>query len=304
VHHGRVVKRTGDGIIIEFRSVVDAVRCAIEVQNGMVERNAGLPPERRMEFRVGSHLGDVVEESDGDLMGDGVNIAARLEGVAEPGGICLSEDAYRHVRDKVKEEFVDLGDKELKNIARPIRVYAVNMALGGLLSVQRAWTHERSKPQRLSILVLPFSMQDEIVARLANSFNAQLAAAEARRAERASNPDAMDLYFRGGACINKGINPQNLEGARCLYERALMLDPDNVEALVGVAAVHSMTVTSYLYRADRASRLALAIATVTKAISLAPEHALAPAVSPQSSPSTSRATRGLWARIRRAGCGQ
>jgi adenylate cyclase len=198
VHHGRVVKRTGDGIIIEFRSVVDAVRCAIEVQNGMVERNAGLPPERRMEFRVGSHLGDVVEESDGDLMGDGVNIAARLEGVAEPGGICLSEDAYRHVRDKVKEEFVDLGDKELKNIARPIRVYAVNMALGGLLSVQRAWTHERSKPQRLSILVLPFSMQDEIVARLANSFNAQLAAAEARRAERASNPDAMDLYFRGG----------------------------------------------------------------------------------------------------------
>jgi adenylate cyclase len=102
VHHGRVVKRTGDGIIIEFRSVVDAVRCAIEVQNGMVERNAGLPPERRMEFRVGSHLGDVVEESDGDLMGDGVNIAARLEGVAEPGGICLSEDAYRHVRDKVK----------------------------------------------------------------------------------------------------------------------------------------------------------------------------------------------------------
>jgi adenylate cyclase len=84
VHHGRVVKRTGDGSIIEFRSVVDAVRCAIEVQNGMVERNAGLPPERRIEFRVGIHLGDVVEESDGDLMGDGVNIAARLEGIAEP----------------------------------------------------------------------------------------------------------------------------------------------------------------------------------------------------------------------------
>ena len=90
VNHGRVVKRTGDGILIEFRSVIDAVRCAIEVQNGMVERNAGLPPERRIEFRVGIHLGDVVEESDGDLMGDGVNIAARLEGIADRGGICIS----------------------------------------------------------------------------------------------------------------------------------------------------------------------------------------------------------------------
>ena len=84
-HHGRIIKRTGDGIIIEFRSVVDAVRCALEVQTGMVERNAGLPPERRIEFRVGVHLGDVVEEADGDLMGDGVNVAARLEGICEPG---------------------------------------------------------------------------------------------------------------------------------------------------------------------------------------------------------------------------
>ena len=94
VHNGRVVKRTGDGAIVEFRSVVDAVRCAIEVQNGMAERNAGLAPERRIEFRIGIHLGDVVEESDGDLMGDGVNIAARLEGIAKPGAICLSEQAY------------------------------------------------------------------------------------------------------------------------------------------------------------------------------------------------------------------
>ena len=89
LHHGRVVKRTGDGVLIEFRSVVDAVRCAIEVQNGMLERNAGLPLERRIEFRVGIHLGDIVEESDGDLMGDGVNVAARLEGISDPGGICL-----------------------------------------------------------------------------------------------------------------------------------------------------------------------------------------------------------------------
>ena len=101
VHHGRVVKRTGDGSLVEFRSVVDAVRCAIEVQNGMVERNAGLPPERRIEFRIGIHLGDVVEESDGDLMGDGVNIAARLEGIAAPGAICLSEDAYRQVKSRL-----------------------------------------------------------------------------------------------------------------------------------------------------------------------------------------------------------
>ena len=127
-HHGRIVKRTGDGIIIEFRSVVDAVRCAIEVQTGMVERNAGVPPERRIEFRVGIHLGDIVEESDGDLMGDGVNVAARLEGICEPGGICLSEDAYRHVRDRLKENFIDLGEKQLKNIARPVRGYALTPA--------------------------------------------------------------------------------------------------------------------------------------------------------------------------------
>jgi adenylate cyclase len=127
VYHGRVVKRTGDGIIIEFRSVVDAVRCAIEVQNGMVERNAGLPPERRIELRVGIHLGDIVEESDGDLMGDGVNIAARLEGIAKPGAICLSEDAYRQVKSRLDLAVSDLGTRLLKNIAEPVRVYSVGV---------------------------------------------------------------------------------------------------------------------------------------------------------------------------------
>ena len=126
-HHGRIVKRTGDGRIIEFRSVVDAVRCAIEVQNGMVERNAGLPPERRIEFRVGIHLGDVVEESDGDLMGDGVNIAARLEGIAKPGAICLSEDAYRQVKGRLDLAVSDLGPTQLKNIADPVRVYSLEV---------------------------------------------------------------------------------------------------------------------------------------------------------------------------------
>src|SRR5690349_12595557 len=123
VHHGRVVKRTGDGSIVEFRSVVDAVRCAVEVQNGMIDRNAGLPPEQRIDFRIGIHLGDVVEESDGDLMGDGVNIAARLEGIAKPGGICLSEDAYRQVKARLNMAVSDLGVIQLKNIAEPVRVY-------------------------------------------------------------------------------------------------------------------------------------------------------------------------------------
>jgi adenylate cyclase len=127
VHHGRFVKRTGDGAIIEFRSVVDAVRCAIEVQNGMAERNAGLPTERRIEFRVGIHVGDVVEEADGDLMGDGVNIAARLEGVAAPGAICLSEDAYRQVRGRLEIVVTDLGPTLLKNIAEPVRTYSLEV---------------------------------------------------------------------------------------------------------------------------------------------------------------------------------
>ena len=126
-HHGRIVKRTGDGSIVEFRSVVDAVRCAIEVQNGHIERNAGVPPERRIESRIGIHLGDVVEEADGDLMGDGVNIAARLEGVAKPGAICLSEDAYRQVKGRLDLAISDLGLTQLKNIAEPIRVYSLEV---------------------------------------------------------------------------------------------------------------------------------------------------------------------------------
>jgi adenylate cyclase len=127
LHHGRIVKRTGDGSIIEFRSVVDAVRCAIEVQNGLAERNVGLADDRRIDFRIGVHLGDVVEEADGDLMGDGVNIAARLEGIAKPGAICLSEDAYRQVRSRLDIKVSDLGATQLKNIAEPIRVYALEV---------------------------------------------------------------------------------------------------------------------------------------------------------------------------------
>ncbi len=129
-HSGRVVKRTGDGVIVEFRSVVEAVRCALDVTNGLAKRNADAPSDRRIEVRTGVHLGDVIEEPDGDLLGDGVNIAARLEGIAAPGGICLSEDAWRQVRDKLPDAFADLGERQLKNIAHPMRVYALGDADG------------------------------------------------------------------------------------------------------------------------------------------------------------------------------
>ena len=127
--NGRIFKRTGDGALVEFRSVVEAVRCAISVQNAMIERNVGVPPDQRIEFRIGIHLGDVVEEFDGDLMGDGVNIAARLEGVAAPGTICLSEDAYRQVSGRLDMEVTDLGSTQLKNIARPIRAYSLRVGV-------------------------------------------------------------------------------------------------------------------------------------------------------------------------------
>src|SRR5215813_3068013 len=144
VHNGRVIKRTGDGALVEFRSVVDAVRCAIEVQSSMVERNAGVPQERRIEFRIGVHLGDVVEESDGDLMGDGVNIASRLEGIAAPGAICLSEDAYRQVKARLDLAVSDLGATALKNIADPIRIYSLQV--GHSAETRPASQAERAAP--------------------------------------------------------------------------------------------------------------------------------------------------------------
>src|SRR5271165_1633589 len=147
VHNGRVFKRTGDGSLIEFRSVVDAVRCAIEVQRGLVERNAGVPAERRIEFRVGIHLGDVVEESDGDLMGDGVNIAARLEGVCAPGAICLSEDAYRQVKGRLDLAVRDLGPTQLKNIAEPIRAYSLEVGVPAQAKPAPAPAPEKSAPR-------------------------------------------------------------------------------------------------------------------------------------------------------------
>ena len=137
--------------------MVDAVRCAIEIQSGMAERNTGVAQDERIEFRIGVHLGDVVEEADGDLMGDGVNIAARIESIADPGGICLSEDAWRQVRDKVKETFVDRGEKALKNIARPVRIYAVSAAPPSDASEPATPRPRPAEPARSSIAVLPFA---------------------------------------------------------------------------------------------------------------------------------------------------
>src|SRR6202451_3752795 len=153
VHNGRVVKRTGDGSIVEFRSVVDAVRCAIEVQNAMVERNAGVPEDRRIVFRIGIHVGDVVEENDGDLMGDGVNIAARLESVAAPGTICLSEDAYRQVKARLDLAVADLGATQLKNIAEPIRVYSLEVGKPAHGKPAPTPASEKSATPRLSMVV-------------------------------------------------------------------------------------------------------------------------------------------------------
>ena len=383
VHHGRVVKRTGDGALVEFRSVVDAVRCAIEVQNGMVERNAGLPPERKIEFRVGIHLGDVVEEADGDLMGDGVNIAARIEGIADPGGISLSHAAYEQVRDKVAQNFVDRGEQSLKNIARPIRVYALARAdaapgkpgpphlsivvlpftnIGGdpeqdyfvdgvteslttdlsriagsfVIARNTAFTY-KGKPNdvkqigrelnvryvlegsvqrggnrmRVNVQLIDaetgnhlwaerfdkpladlFDMQDEIVARLARQLDAELVAAEARRAERAPDPDAMDLYFQGTACWHKGQSQEILSQARGYFERALARDPGNVEALLGAAWTDAMRGIVFLGD-DGAQHLAAAETAATKVLSLAPNHAFAHFVLGCAQIFTNRVTQGI-----------
>ena len=157
---GRIVKNTGDGFLAEFASVVDAVRCAVEMQRGMADRNAGTPPEKRIELRVGINLGDVIAEAE-DIFGDGVNVAARLEGLAEPGGLCISRVVRDQIRDKLRYPFEDLGEQSVKNIARPVRVYALRPeAVADLpaLIVPRIPTipHSRVAP-RLSIVVLPFA---------------------------------------------------------------------------------------------------------------------------------------------------
>ena len=155
-HHGRIVKTTGDGILIEFLSVVDAVRCAIELQEGMLERNADLPQEERIEFRVGVNLGDVMIEGR-DLYGDGVNIAARLEALAQPGGICISRTVLNHARDKLPFDVEDAGEQLLKNIARPVHVYRIIINPARPAATPKADVSMLALPDKPSIAVLPFT---------------------------------------------------------------------------------------------------------------------------------------------------
>ena len=414
VHNGRVVKRTGDGSIVEFRSVVDAVRCAIEVQNGMVERNAGLPPERRIELRVGIHVGDVVEESDGDLMGDGVNIAARLEGIAKPGAICLSEDAYRQVKSRLDLAVNDIGLIQLKNIAEPVRVYSLEVGKpakvkpqtrrtkaapdicaacrrdrrthrhGGRLLVlpwcestcvrHLEYTSGADDAAHLSIVVLPFrnlsgdpsqdyfadgitenlttdlsrirnsfviarntaftfkgknidtkeiskdlgvryvlegsvqrdqnrvrvnaqlidgetgahlwadrfeesitdlfKLQDQVVARLANTLGYELVKAEAQRSTHSTNPDAIDLTMRGWAAIWQPLTKESIASARDYFERAIKIDPQNAEAMVGLAYAR-LRANFYGWSTVAEDKPAAQMELLAKAIEINPGYAFA-----------------------------
>jgi len=152
-YRGRIVNTPGDSALIEFASAVDAARCALEIQKEMAERNTAVPEDRRIEFRIGINVGDVIIDDGGDIFGDGVNIAARLEGIAEPGGISVSEDAYRQLRGKIDVIFQDSGNQELKNIDHPIRVYRAEFGKAGL----RLTSNRSSTPDRASIAVLPLA---------------------------------------------------------------------------------------------------------------------------------------------------
>src|SRR6478672_5729661 len=153
-HHGRIVKNTGDDALVEFASVVDAVRCADDVQRGVAEQNTDVPQDKRIEFRIGIHLGDIIIADD-DIFGDGVNIAVRLEGIAEPGGICISDDAHRQVRGKVESTLEDMGAQTLKNIAEPMRAWRVRIGPGAI-KLPTDTAQPLALPDKPSIAVLPF----------------------------------------------------------------------------------------------------------------------------------------------------
>ena len=157
VHHGRIVKTTGDGMLVEFASAVDAARCAVQVQREMAQQNIDVPPELRIEFRIGIHVGDIIID-DNDIFGDGVNIAARLEGIAEPGGVCISDDAHRQIRGKIDIPFDDIGEQTLKNITEPMRAWHIRIAGEAAPAVpsSRIQVQDLTLPDKPSIVVLPF----------------------------------------------------------------------------------------------------------------------------------------------------
>lgn len=153
-HHGRIVKTTGDGMLVEFVSVVDAVRCAVDIQRGMAERNANVPPDKRIQFRIGINVGDIISD-DSDIYGDGVNVAARLEALAEPGGICVARNVHDQVRDKLSFSFEDMGEQSVKNIARPVRAYRIEA--GGQISEPTSALDIDAVLRRPALAVLPFT---------------------------------------------------------------------------------------------------------------------------------------------------
>lgn len=370
---GRVVKNTGDGFLAEFPSAVDAVRAATQFQDRVHQLTIDDAADRRLVFRVGINIGDVIVGAH-DIFGDGVNIAARLEGIAEPGGICVSSSAFDQVRGKVATEFVDLGEQNLKNIPHPVRAYAAVrdgsgpaaqtdgtaarppaaphlsivvlpfVNIGGdseqdyfvdgvteslttdlsriqgsfVISRNTAFTYKSKSPDvrqigrelnvryvlegsvqrgghrfRVNVQLIDaetgnhlwaerfdkpvadiFDMQDEIVSRLANTLDSELVEAEAQRASRSPHPDAMDLYFQGMACWNKGLTPEYMAQAQDFFERALALDPENIDAQVGMATVVATSAGSFVTD-DRTAHLAAAETALTKALSVDPHHAMA-----------------------------
>jgi TolB-like protein len=390
-HGGRIVKYTGDGFLAEFPSAVEAVRTAIQFQTRIHELTIGEAEDNRIALRVGINIGDVIVEPH-DIFGDGVNIAARLESIAEPGGICISSSACEYVRGKVGVEFADLGESELKNIARPVRTYAVVWDEHSAVTQAERAKPNPSSPPHLSIVVLPFAnlsgdpkqdyfvdgvteslttdlsrirgafviarntaftfkgkaldvkklgrelnvryvlegsvqragnrlrvnvqlvdaetgnhlwaerfdkpiadlfdMQDEIVSRLANALAAELVAAEARRAARSPYPDAMDLVFQGISWFNKGLTPDGLARARSFFEQAMMLDPENIHAMIGLAAV-DLNFGAAVMTDDRSARLAAAETTITKVLSVAPNHASAHVILGAVQTFTKRAAQGM-----------
>jgi TolB-like protein/tetratricopeptide (TPR) repeat protein len=381
-HRGRIVKNTGDGFLAEFASVVDAVRCAAEVQRGMAERNVGTPPDKRIEFRVGVNLGDVIAEEH-DIFGDGVNVAARLEALAEPGGVCVSRVVRDQVRDKLDFAFEDMGEQQVKNIARPVRVYRVAMERHAEVVTKFVPSPPPDKPflappsfanvRPLSIVILPFlnlsqdagveylvdgivdslitdlscalpgsfvtsrstaftykgrqvsirqvgqdlgvryvlegsvmaeprrvrvnvqlidaqtdehvwaerfdkerkdilEVQDEIVARLSRSVGIEMVRSDAARGSQSGSADALDLVMRARAQANDIKQRENAARAVELFRQALELDPDNVDALAGIAALCTYHVVN-LYRLDeRDALLDEAEDLISRATALAPDH--------------------------------
>jgi TolB-like protein/class 3 adenylate cyclase/Tfp pilus assembly protein PilF len=372
-HGGRIVKTIGDGFLAEFPSAVDAVRAAMQFQRHIHQSATGDAEDSRLLFRVGINVGDVIVAAH-DLFGDGVNIAARLESIAEPGGICISSSAFEHVRGKVAAEFIDLGEQNLKNIGRPVRTYALAWNESGMVAPASVSATRPFSVPHLSIVVLPFvniggdpaqdyfvdgiteslitdlsriqgsfviarntafayqskspdvrlighelkvryvlegsvqcggnrfrvnvqlidaetgnhlwaerfdkpiadifDMQDEIVSRLANTLDSQLVEAEAQRASCLPYRDSMDLYFQGRACWNKGLTPEDMAQAKGFFERALALDPRNIDAEVALAIVVATFAGSFVTD-DRAAHLAAAETAVIHALSMEPRHPMA-----------------------------